>query len=416
MWRQLDDWVPQVPKKQNTQIPIARAIDAMQDNDFFSHYSAYQKARFGLKVRRQKGDPIPPKLLPFIKELVETQKGTLRLIHTAAKFPQYRSAMNYNLGEKAINPQMTQMTSFVRLLGHEAQWRAHQKQASAADSLLAQLAFIRHLDNEPSLISKYLQQAFLGITLNSTCHVLSRDVLTEPHLAALQKAHKSMDHTSRFPRTIAYERAMSMKYFFHAPDVIKKEEEKFIEMFSIGNEWKEVDEALKRRTPKDRHHDLAFFVESFSRYQAIPRLPFPRQLQAAEKLDQVISQKMGEEDDDAQAMPEYLISQHVLYFTIGKRISKRLADAQAYGAIAQTAFAIERFRRANKGKLPKTLTDLPPKFLKTVPADPYTGKPVRFLKMKNEYRVYSVSRDLKDNNGNTQRVNGQYDIVVRVVH
>lgn len=420
LWRQLNDWVPKVPAKQNAQIPIEHLLVALLENEFHKPYAAFRKAQWESKLRPDRGDPIPPKHLPLLQRLIESQKDILPRIHAASKYPKYRSAVNYNLGHKAINHQAAEITQFNRLLGHEAQWRAHHQLASAADSLLAQLAFVRHLDNEPWMIGRFLQLAHHGMTLYPTSHVLSQAVLTEPQLIALQKAHATINHARQLPKSIAYERALFLDVFFHPDDVIAKEEEKFIEYYSGADEWKDSGQALKMRTPADRHHDLNFFLKSIKQFQTIVRLPFPQQLKATEKFEQEMRQMMGDADDPDNpkiwAEPEHLISQQRLGYIVGKRISERTAKGEAYGATIQTAIAIERYRLGNKGKLPKTLNELTPKYLKTLPADPFTGKPVRFRKLKNEYRVYSVALDGKDNGGSSRHVNRQYDIVIRVRH
>ncbi len=55
--------------------------------------------------------------------------------------------------------------------------------------------------------------------------------------------------------------------------------------------------------------------------------------------------------------------------------------------------------RGAEGRLPEDLSALVPKYLPSIPADPYDGKPFRYAPAKGV--VYSVGKDLKDSGGST---------------
>jgi hypothetical protein len=62
------------------------------------------------------------------------------------------------------------------------------------------------------------------------------------------------------------------------------------------------------------------------------------------------------------------------------------------------AVAMERFRLANK-RWPDTLQELTPRYLQTIPLDPFDGKPLRMV-TKGTYRiVYSIGPNLVDDGG-----------------
>jgi type II secretory pathway pseudopilin PulG len=87
--------------------------------------------------------------------------------------------------------------------------------------------------------------------------------------------------------------------------------------------------------------------------------------------------------------------------------------AQARMRAAAAAVAIERYRRKH-GRLPATLDDLAPEFLSAVPADPFDGKPVRFVVRDGEYTVYSISKDGQDNGGQEMETTGEPDVTFTV--
>jgi hypothetical protein len=57
-----------------------------------------------------------------------------------------------------------------------------------------------------------------------------------------------------------------------------------------------------------------------------------------------------------------------------------------------------RLYREEHGESPPDLNALVPSILKSVPVDPYTGKPLRYLKREKDGVVYSVGPDRKDDN------------------
>ena len=80
----------------------------------------------------------------------------------------------------------------------------------------------------------------------------------------------------------------------------------------------------------------------------------------------------------------------------------RAAEAEARRRILVTAIALERYRGKNDS-YPKTLADLAPEFLKTVPVDFMDGQPLRYRLTDNGHFVlYSVGLDCMDDGGKIQ--------------
>jgi hypothetical protein len=58
--------------------------------------------------------------------------------------------------------------------------------------------------------------------------------------------------------------------------------------------------------------------------------------------------------------------------------------------------AAERFRLANR-RWPRSLDELCPAFLPSVPTDPYTGDPLLYAEREDGVVIYSVGKDGLDN-------------------
>jgi len=74
------------------------------------------------------------------------------------------------------------------------------------------------------------------------------------------------------------------------------------------------------------------------------------------------------------------------------------ANAEASDACAQAAVAMTRFK-IDRGSLPPHLGDLVPAYLDSVPIDPFDGQPLRLVIKGDQWIIYSVGPDCKDDGG-----------------
>jgi hypothetical protein len=83
----------------------------------------------------------------------------------------------------------------------------------------------------------------------------------------------------------------------------------------------------------------------------------------------------------------------------GAGLLGRAAETEAQRRLIITALALERYR-GKHGAYPKTLAELTPDFLKTVPVDFMDGQPLRYrLSDDGHFVLYSVGLDCVDNGG-----------------
>jgi hypothetical protein len=66
--------------------------------------------------------------------------------------------------------------------------------------------------------------------------------------------------------------------------------------------------------------------------------------------------------------------------------------------VLEVGLALERYRSA-KGSYPTALADLAPDFIKEVPADLFTGKPLLYRPEPGGALISSVGKNLKDDGG-----------------
>jgi hypothetical protein len=85
------------------------------------------------------------------------------------------------------------------------------------------------------------------------------------------------------------------------------------------------------------------------------------------------------------------------------KVLERKCKSECNIAGTRLLLALASYERAN-GRLPEKLDDLVPDYINAVPADPYDGKPFRYVFSKGI--VYSVGKDLKDDDGSSTLLPG----------
>jgi hypothetical protein len=121
---------------------------------------------------------------------------------------------------------------------------------------------------------------------------------------------------------------------------------------------------------------------------AAAEAPFPERLTLAQQANSA-----------AMSPPSKLMIFSRMLLPALSRAMQRDGDHTARIRTAQTAIAVERFRRAHNGGLPGDLKELVPTYLAAVPGDPYDGLPLRFKRLTHGYVIYSIGSDLRDDGG-----------------
>lgn len=151
--------------------------------------------------------------------------------------------------------------------------------------------------------------------------------------------------------------------------------------------WKRIWNRIQRRRPDYRDADFLAYLRT---------IPLRLRLTAA---------------PPRKAMKETLSSAHeyasaavsevggLLTPTItGKSVAIH-TEGNAKMTLLAVALAIERARLAHSNEVPSSLASLVPRYLPSIPADPFDDRPLRFKKLQPGYVIYSVGRDGEDDGG-----------------
>jgi hypothetical protein len=115
-----------------------------------------------------------------------------------------------------------------------------------------------------------------------------------------------------------------------------------------------------------------------------------------------------EQRDRLEQLKEPDVQQPTIFRSWGRERNWPAKDARACwnsdGLLHCTiaALAAERFRQDNR-RWPDSLKELTPEYLRTVPADPFDGKELRFRRLQDGIVFYTLGPDCEDNGGNLTR-------------
>ena len=132
-------------------------------------------------------------------------------------------------------------------------------------------------------------------------------------------------------------------------------------------------------------HDRAALIEA-------EKLPARERLVAIEALQQRHS---------ARSASGGMFARGMVLGSVGVEVPNMMSSFGFSGA-SIAAIAAERYRRDNDTHPPATLSALVPKYLSSVPIDPFTDSPLSYAARDGEYVVYSVGRDGKDDGGDVR--------------
>jgi hypothetical protein len=136
--------------------------------------------------------------------------------------------------------------------------------------------------------------------------------------------------------------------------------------------------------------DRAALLDYSSQVVEIAKLPVEEQGQALTQLESALA-----------TQPEMVRNLAPSIVKLAQSVRRR----QAHLRSAIASVALERYRRAH-GSWPDSLATLVPKYLASVPTDPYDAAALRFRRLGDWLVVYSLGPDGEDNGGNIEKNSG----------
>jgi hypothetical protein len=375
--RELDDWYTHIPDSQNAALIFTNAFAQPAFNN-----------AFGDDWVPTRGHLIGEDGRAELSDVLATNQALLDLLHSAAALTNSRYPIDLKQGFQLLLPYLPKVKASAQLLTAEALFDASNGEIEKAlDALRAAGAVADSLAEEPLIISQLVRIADWAIISKRCELLLNGATLSDQQLKTLQSLTQDAEKPSAMLRGLAGERAGHLAFFTGSPE----------SMYVFGN-------VASPPSLKDRlraslfmgllkstgllRKDRNFYLDVMATNIAAAEAPFPERLTLAQQANSA-----------ALSPPNrFMIFSRLMLPALGKTI-QRDGDHAARIRTAQTAIAVELFRRAHNGELPTDLNELVPTFLPSLPRDPFDGEPLRFKRRSSGYVVYSIGRDLRDDGG-----------------
>lgn len=399
-----EEIVPPVPSSLNAATVYQQAIKALpkfseDEQMILDDFSAGRPAD-KTKVRR---------LLQRCRKAFELAKQASQLPH--ARWLPY-NVLPYNTELRHIPP----LRSLMRLLRTKALLHIQDGEAEKAlEECVTLLRMAQHLDEEPFQVHvRLITLAFKFTSDVVQCAYSSKDISPRQTRQLLQLV-SAWDGDRTLVRLLQLELVLQMQSF----DYLRSLPELAREVSLIWSEGCEIYhggniagwmQPLERQLAINELIVLRFY----RRLLEIARKGEPYDWEAFKKLDE-FAQRV-ETTGIAFRHPSWLrgfafrplaMAGGILWPS-GLRAERNLpetafsfeliAETKAYQRLMQTALALSLYRREH-GSYPKSLSALVPRFLPDLPKDPFDGKPLRYRCEGQGFKVWSVSSNLKDENG-----------------
>ena len=326
--------------------------------------------------------------LEFARSIVGSNETALATFREAAALSKSRYPIDLTRGANTLLPHVAPLKSVARLLQAEALVAVEDHDLRrATDAIKTILAASRSLSSEPILISQLVSCAIETIAFETAVFVINRLQLTDAELQELATAFAQSDDTKRLALALIGERAMFLTAIRDPQAFLSASAGGPPSSQTMADSFQDAVWPVIRATGFFER-DFGFGMQAMTTNIALSRLPDPHRFVARTNWDVV----------ETRAREGRYVLSSLLLPAFSKAIG-RDTDARARARIAQTVFAIERYRLTHGGEIPETLSALTPKFLPVPLVDPFDGQPLRFKRFESCYIVYSIGPDAVDDHG-----------------
>jgi hypothetical protein len=380
---ELDNWYRKIPDNENAALIYTNAFAkiALASN-------AFDQIREDSWIPKR-GQPIAPEDKAELTAIFATNREVLQLLYSAAGLTNSRYPLDLGQGFNSLLPHLAPIKGAIAVLTSEAILHVSDGEIpQAIDAFVAARRLTDSISQEPVLISQLVHVAGWKIICKRLEWTLNAANLTPEQLELLQKMLADAEEGA-FYRGLVGEQATGCAVF-HDP---KWQQALFFDFNSAAANKPDRSGQFKTqlligllKTSGFFKKDKAFYLHAMSNNVAITRLPVCERFTASQ-------------NSPAPLPPsKFYILSSMLLPALGKAAS-RDADRTANVRVAETAVAVERYRRANSNTVPDDLMQLVPAWIPAIPCDPFDGKPLRFKKRPQGYIVYSVGSDQQDDGG-----------------
>jgi len=331
------------------------------------------------------GERMPEETKKLSAEFLASRAEVTKLLFEAAKIPECLYPDLYTGKGLFEIPHLGQARECSRQLKLLALLAAEEGQTDKAfDALDASFALADSLRNERAVLGHLVRVVCLSIAVDGMERTMNRTRFTLAQRKTLAARLTAAERPDAIWRSAAAERCRM--------DVVN--------MTLEVEAWEQVAAEmplgrLLLRAPVIRARSRLFNLLGQGCLISATRVP----VEQRGRLTAVLAKELAAECEEAAGGNSDLAEAYQMIAGLGfERVVSEDVKIVAKLRAARTALAIEAFREAQK-RLPESLDELVPGYLKAVPLDPFDGKPLRLKKRDKGYVVYSIGQDAEDDGG-----------------
>lgn len=395
--------LPRIPDEQNAAVQTIRAYNSIH----FEPASLFRDRNFTLNILDEFNyfkNPTPsPEVLEQVGEFLALNEKQFEKIHATRQLSNSLLPIDYSEGflSTDLGPALTlrQLANSYRIIiiHHAKKGENGQSVKYLSDSIHLNLL----LKNEKHIMPQLVRIAINSISIITLLDTLHRTQLSDTELSQLQNEIQMSQSSLWITDVYKSELTMACDLFWRHPDFLYAlYSPDFLSTSSSPPSTMLFTEWLIYHTKISLQKCLNFLlnalglwnlnllktVEVYNKLIEASTLPYPKQLKELEMIEEETLKLPF-----IYAMPKLLIP------AVSKSCIRHQIDI-AQTRTAETALAVERYRLKHQ-KLPDSLEQLAPKFIESVPLDPFDGKPLRYRRDGKSFYVYSIGNNLTDDGG-----------------
>ncbi len=372
---ELDKWYSIPPDIENA----AHTIE-----DAFSFYKTWDRKKsrslplVGTAELPPRTESLSAEMKTLITEYIVDNNDALELLHAGAMIENCRYTADVSAGFNASAPNLGKIHRSARLLALDAVFHADNGDgASATRSAISCFGIARSLAGHPWTPFQGVRASCQDDAVSTIERVANQTELTDEQLVELVERVRESDRMSDISCALVGHRCAGLS-FLRAPESVNPD------YLGGGVPIRPVLALYEAAGLADA--DAVIYLDLMDGYLKAVQLPLHRRQEAADAVDARLK---------ATSRAHRLL--HAIMPVFSRTITAEVRMI-AHLRVADAGLAVERYRLA-ADRLPDKLADLVPKYLESVPRDPFDGNELRYKKLEPGFVVYSIGEDLSDDGG-----------------
>jgi hypothetical protein len=377
---ELNRWYPRVAPVENGALLFDKAFAS-----FSRHTNGLDKLQSeSVESSRSGVYRNPPEQLSV--DSLEGNDDVLALLRQASNAPRFRFPIDLGTLSIMPYPHLGNLIRSAHLLETDA---AHHTVCddpqSAVVSVQSLFALSHSLAKEPLVRSHLARLECQQIAVNSLQNLLNGTRLTDPQLEALGEALEKAEDRRGLARAFIGQRCIGIYGFDMMERVMDLTALPVARSYPLGQRFL-INLGLFFSSPAYLYDlcgllrwDELTYLQLMDRCIQTAQLDFPERVEATQALRRTLDEETG----------LHALSRAWLRGMNGPRLILKDAALASRLREARLAITVERYRLAYH-HLPRTLGELESTGIGVVPADPFTGRPLRYTQLSGGYEVHTV--------------------------